>query len=69
MISIFKNISKSSSNIILFVKINIEKTKISNLKSYKVNNKLIFDYSVATQSSGIQVNIFLREAPGSLNTN
>jgi|TARA_B100000787_G_C16186903_1_gene295215 leucyl aminopeptidase len=69
MISIFKNISKSSSNIILFVKINIEKTKISNLKSYKVNNKLIFDYSVATQSSGIQVNIFLREAPGPLNSN
>jgi len=42
MISTFKNTGKSPSNIILFIKINIENSKKSNLKSYKVNNKLIY---------------------------
>ena len=43
MISIFKNTDKIASNIILFIKINIENVKKSNLKSYKVNNKSVYN--------------------------
>ena len=69
MISIFKNIDKSSSNIILFININIENSKKSNLKSYKINNELIFNYSIKTKNSGIEVSIFLKTNPGPLNSN
>ena len=61
MISTFKNTGKSPSNIILFIKINIENSKKPNLKSYKVNNKLIFNYKIQTKNTGIQVNIYIKD--------
>ena len=69
MISIFKNLDKTSSNIILFIKINIENSKKSNLKSFKINNELIFNYSIKTKSTGIEVVIFIKTLPGPLNSN
>ena len=69
MISIFKNLDKTSSNIILFIKINIENSKKSNLKSFKINNELIFNYSIKTKSTGIEVTIFIKTLPGPLNSN
>jgi len=69
MISIFKNLDKTSSNIILFIKINIENSKKSNLKSFKINNELIFNYSIKTKSTGIEVIIFIKTLPGPLNSN
>ena len=69
MISIFKNLDKTSSNIILFIKINIENSKKSNLKSFKINNELIFNYSIKTKSTGIEIIIFIETLPGPLNSN
>ena len=69
MISTFKNTGKSPSNIILFIKINIENIKKSNLKSYKVNHKLIFNYKIQTKNTGIEVNIYIKDEPGPLNSN
>ncbi len=69
MISIFKNTGKSPTNIILFIKLNIEIIKKSNLKSYKINNEVIFHYSIKTKNSGIEVNIFIKNEPGLLNSN
>ena len=69
MISTFKNTGKSPSNIILFIKINIENSKKSNLKSYKINNKLIFNYKILTKNTGIEVNIYIKDEPGPLNSN
>ncbi|MAV82262.1 MAG: leucyl aminopeptidase [Pelagibacteraceae bacterium] len=69
MISIFKNISKSRSNIILFVKISIEKPKKSKLNQYKVNGKLIFEYLIKTKNTGIIIEIFSKELLGPLNLN
>ena len=69
MISIFKNLDKISTNIILFIKINIENINKSNLKSFKINNELIFNYSIKTKSTGIEVTIFIKTLPGPLNSN
>ena len=69
MISIFKNLDKISTNIILFTKINIENINKSNLKSFKINNELIFNYSIKTKSTGIEVTIFIKTLPGPLNSN
>ena len=69
MISIFKNTDKSTSNIILFAKINIENVKKNNLKSYKINNEIIFKYSIKTKNSGIEVSIFLKDSPERLHSN
>ena len=69
MISTFINSGKSKSNIILFIKINIENSKKSNLKLYKTNNKLVFKYLISTKKTGIQVDIFINEVPGPLNSN
>ena len=69
MISNFKNTGKSLSNIILFIKINIENINKSNLKSFKINNELIFNYSIKTKSTGIEVTIFIKTLPGPLNSN
>ena len=69
MVSIFKNTDNSNSNIILFAKINIENSKKSHLKPFKINNEIIFNYFIKTKNSGIEVSIYLKNSPGRLHSN
>ena len=69
MVSIFKSTDNSNSNIILFAKINIENSKKSHLKPFKINNEIIFNYFIKTKNSGIEFSIYLKNSPGRLHSN